>query len=212
VTRDHNTAPRSWPEFLWRVLTTPSALMPVLSIVIVGYVLLRLVGYDPLEPLVSRWNVAAGSQRLDTGKTPTPAKILFLTANNQPLDGQSVQAELVNGPGEDTRVVFVVREKNEGVQGPFVVKIYTSRPLALSAPSTDEASFEYENVINQDRDMTALRPGVSLDLTFQVKLVTKTPPPFGTYPALLKAYVGDGTAEPARARFTLVLTGKGAAD
>lgn len=205
--RDNDSAPRSWPEFVWRILTTPTALVSVLFIVIVGYVLLRIAGYDLLQPLLGRWNVAAVPQRPDISKSPATSKLVFLTTNNQPLDGQTVKAELVNGPGEDMRVVFVVREKNEGVQGRFVVKIYTSDPLTLSARSTDEAGFDYENVIDQDKDMKTLRAGVSLDLTFRIKLVTKAPPPFGTYPALLKAYYGEGTAEPTRAKFTLVLTG-----
>jgi hypothetical protein len=137
---------------------------------------------------------------------PKTSELIFLGSNNQPLDGQNVITSLVNEPGKGVFFVFSVIQKNQSNSShPIFLKVYTSDPLALNAPSTDESEFQYEDVPNMSPK--AIPPNVSLEYQYKIKLKTQALPPPGRYPALIKAYYEDTKSKPAKTKFILDLTG-----
>lgn len=58
-------APSSWPSFVWRILNEPRMLIIILSLVLVVYIGLRIVGYDVLPPILSRLGISPVAVSMD---------------------------------------------------------------------------------------------------------------------------------------------------
>lgn len=138
----------------------------------------------------------------------TQAELVLLGANRNPLQGQNITAMVGRNPDKSAWLSFRIIERNQGgtTTGPVFLKVYTSDPIILGSPSTDEPAFQYEGYVTPERrPIPALRAGVSVATQLNLQLLGRTSLS-GTYPALIKAYYGDGQV--AQAYFNLEITGK----
>lgn len=58
-------APSSWPGLAWRVLMNAKALLSALSVLLIGYVGLRMAGFDVLPPVLAKFGVTTVGRTLD---------------------------------------------------------------------------------------------------------------------------------------------------
>jgi len=138
----------------------------------------------------------------------TQAELALLGPDRNPLQGQNIQATVGRNPNKSAWLIFLIIERNQGgtTTGPVFLKVYTSDPIILGSPSTDEPDFHCEGYVTPERrPIPALRAGVSVATQLNLQLQGNIPSP-GTYPALIKAYYGDGQVS--QAHFNLEITGK----
>ncbi|MEW6326891.1 MAG: hypothetical protein AB1487_04770 [Thermodesulfobacteriota bacterium] len=143
-----------------------------------------------------------------SGYTDSQPELVLLGANRNPLQGQNIMAIVGRNPDKSAWLSFRIIERNQGgrTTGPVFLKVYTSDPIILGSPSTDEPDFHYEGYVTPERrPIPALRAGVSVATQLNLQLLGRTSLS-GTYPALIKAYYGDGQV--AQAYFNLEITGK----
>lgn len=143
-----------------------------------------------------------------SGRTDSQPELVLLGADRNPLQGQNITATVGRNPDKSAWLSFRIIERNRGgtTTGPVFLKVYTSDPIILGSPSTDEPDFQYEGYITPERrPIPALRAGVSVATQLNLQLLGRTSLS-GTYPALIKAYYGDGQV--AQAYFNLEITGK----
>jgi hypothetical protein len=141
------------------------------------------------------------------GKTTKTPEVIIHGPDGRPLQGRDLKSALEKRADGSVWLTFHIMPKNVGrvTSGPIFTKLYTSAPLTLYQPSTDEPEFQYEDFIKPEQiDPGSLPAGVSLsyNLRFEIKPPIALPLP-GKYPALLKLAYGDGLST--RAEFTIVL-------
>ncbi len=164
-----------------------------------------------LEPQKELLRKLKANPKEETDKTRTHTAsqpgLILLGLNRKPLEGQNINATIGRNPDGTEWLGFRIIERNEGgaPSGPLFLKVYTSDPLILGSPSTDEPDFKYEGYITPDRrPIPALPAGVSV--ATQLKLQLLGPAILsGRYPALIKVYYGNGHVS--QAAFHLEIVG-----
>ena len=133
--------------------------------------------------------------KTEIGKIEATPELALLGTDGSPLANQVIPSEFLTEEDGTIRIKIKHFLKNNGTgkSGPLYIKFYTREPIKLESPSTDEPEFDYEAYVHPINLRPSVIPGnysVSMFLRFNLK--ESTPPPRGTYPALLKVFYGKG--------------------
>ena len=147
------------------------------------------------------------TKRVETalGKAAREPKVAPLRAIGVDLEGETIDA--VYGAFEEgtMRIAFRLMLKNDGTKAsdPLFLKFYSTKPLNLQSPSSDETAFDYEQYFPPEKFPIAggvLPSGASVSLQVNLK-VEAFEPLEDAYPMLAKVY--DGRSLPSRAQFRI---------
>jgi hypothetical protein len=104
-------------------------------------------------------------------------------------------------PGGSIRSALVIRNKGSISTGKIHLKLYANDPLRLESKSSDESSYEYEQLYTPE----VTHPNeIAARLSTPFYLQTFGIPPSGRYRCLLKVFPENG--KPVQAEFWLVVT------
>jgi hypothetical protein len=177
----------------------------VLSIIGGIVALLTLIANQNLQTERQRIKDVAGELtekvQVALGQAGQRAEVKILGQNGKELTGQILPGEVQTEASGNKSLVLRFVLKNVGTKAtePLFFKIYSSDPLRLGSPSTDEAEFRYEDFIPPaDVNPSILPAGVSLRFATTHRLLQEGQLTPGNAMMVLKVYYGGGDATESR--------------
>jgi hypothetical protein len=170
-----------------------------------GVTTLFTIGFSVLT-LVLSWNYKSEKESLrqtvqdikaDLGKIELPPSVELKTLSGEDLHHHDMIPRFEkNGTGTTFWVVirFVVRNVGDSPTGQIYYKLYTDNDeLRLKHPSTDEAGYKYEDIVDpKNIDVLDIPGKMSRDFYLSFYLPNGRLPNPGSYKTFLKAYYGKG--------------------